>query len=85
MNKFFLTNLNIIFKLFGIKYEPLLSHNDVRMCYKDTYEECMQAFDNGVFNVEHDYFGRGEWPIILYERTSHHGHDEDWISYTISR
>lgn len=76
---------NIMFKHFGTKYEPILSTNDSRERFRDTYEEHMKAFDDGVFNVEHDYFGRGEWPIILFERISHEATDDDWISYTITR
>ena len=76
---------NIMFKHFGTKYEPILCANDRRTRFKDTFEECMKAFDDGIFNVERDYFASGEWPLILFERVSHIATDEDWISYTIAR
>ena len=76
---------NIMFKHFGIDYEPLINSYNTIEYYGDTFEECMQAFDNGVFNVEHDYFGSGEWPIILFDRMKQTAKDEDWISYTITR
>jgi hypothetical protein len=76
---------DIMFKHFGIEYKPILAINDSIERFKDTFEECMKAFDNGIFNVEHDYFGKGEWPIILFDRVHRETKDEDWISYTIAR
>jgi hypothetical protein len=52
----------------------------------DTFEESQKAFEDGIFNVEHTYFGRGEWPIILMWRFRIVGKDkDDWICYQITR
>ena len=76
---------DIMFKHFGIEYSPIIRLNDGIERFRDTYEECMKAFDNNTFNVEHDYFGNGEWPIILFDRLHRESSDEDLISYTITR
>lgn len=76
---------DIMFKHFGIEYKPILAINDSIERFKDTFEECMNAFDNNIFNVKHDYFGDGEWPIILFDRVHREARDEDWITYTITR
>ena len=76
---------DIMFKHFGIKLKPILHKDDILERFSDTFEESEEAFKNGIFNVEKNYFGGGEWPIILFDRLSQHDKEEDWITYTISR
>ena len=76
---------DIMFKHYGIKIKPILKNGDSLERFKDTFEECEKAFENGMFNVERSYFGRGEWPIILFDRVSQIDKDKDWITYTITR
>jgi len=54
--------------------------------FSDTFEESQNAFDNGIFPCERDYFGKGEFPIFLIERRHNDRRDsEDIVSYTITR
>lgn len=76
---------DIMFKHFGIKLKPILHEDDVIERFGDTFEESQKAFENGIFNVERNYFGGGEWPIILFDRVSQPDKEEDWITYTITR
>lgn len=76
---------DIMFKHFGIKLKPILREGDSLERFRDTFNECEEAFKKGIFNVERNYFGRGEWPIILFDRVSQPDKDEDWITYTITR
>ena len=76
---------DIMFKHYGIKVKPILKNGDTLERFTDTFEECKKAFENGMFNVERNYFGRGEWPIILFDRVSQIDNDKDWITYTITR
>ena len=76
---------DIMFKHFGIKLKPILHEDDVIERFGDTFEESQKAFENGIFNVERNYFGGGEWPIILFDRVSQPNKEEDWITYTITR
>lgn len=76
---------DIMFKHFGIKLNPILHKDDTLERFRDTYKECEQAFEDGIFNVDRNYFGGGEWPIILFDRVSQLYKDEDWITYTITR
>ena len=76
---------DIMFKHFGIKLKPILHEDDTLERFRDTFEESEQAFDNGIFNVDRNYFGGGEWPIILFDRVSQPDKKEDWITYTITR
>lgn len=71
---------NIFYKLFSTKYN---FYNDNTEYYHDTFEECENAFEKGIFNVNRDYFGSGEWPIISLQRII--GKKKDFITYTISR
>ena len=52
--------------------------------YHDTFEECEKAFENNIFHVSRDFFGRGEWPIILIEVYKLNG-KPTFVSYTITR
>lgn len=76
---------NVMYKHFNILYEPVLCVNSSIKYYSDTYEESSKAFDNGIFNVERNFFGRGEWPIILFDRVTRSDKDYDVISYLITR
>lgn len=76
---------DIMLKHYGIEVKPILKNGDTLERFRDTFEECDKAFENGMFNVERNYFGRGEWPIILFDRVSQIDKDKDWITYTITR
>ena len=52
--------------------------------YSDTFEECEKAFEDNIFNVPKDFFGRGEWPIILIEVYKMNDKPR-FVSYTITR
>ena len=54
--------------------------------YKDTFTDCEKAFKEHVFNVGRDFFGIGEWPIVLIEvyKGLNMG-DSDCVAYTITR
>ena len=70
---------------FDVQYEPVLGVNSSIKYYSDTYEESTKAFEDGVFNVGRNFFGRGEWPIILFDRVARTDKDYDVISYLITR
>ena len=74
---------DLFYKHFSVEMPNFYSVEDVKYL-SDTFEESQKAFDDGIFNVEHIYFGRGEWPIILMRRFITAG-DDDWICYQISR
>ena len=76
---------NVMYKHFDVPYEPVLSVNSSIKYYSDTYEESTKAFEDGVFNVGRNFFGRGEWPIILFDRVARTDKDYDVISYLITR
>ena len=76
---------NVMYKHFDVQYEPVLSVNSSIKYYSDTYEESTKAFEDGVFNVGRNFFGRGEWPIILFDRVARTDKDYDVISYLITR
>ena len=74
-----------IFKIFGLKIELYKWDRLSTERFTDTFEESNKALEDGVFTVTRDLFGSGEWPIILFDRTSEEGKDKDYITYTISR
>ena len=76
---------DIMYKHFNIPYEPIFRKDTTIEYFSDTYEEFHKAYENRMFNVGSNYFGGGEWPIILFDRMHDEGSTKDWISYTISR
>lgn len=69
--------------LFSFEYQYYPTDEE-RECYTDSFEDCQKAFENGIFKVNRDFFGRGEWPIILFDRYRDDYH-YDGIAYTITR
>ena len=76
---------NIMYKHFDVLYQPIIGLDGSIKYYSDTFEESTKAFSDGVFNVGRNFFGRGEWPIILFDRITRTSKDYDVISYLITR
>jgi hypothetical protein len=80
-----LSMYDIMYKHFNILYEPRIMKGTTIEYFSDEYEDFHKAYENRMFNVGSNYFGGGEWPIILFDRMHDEGYTRDWISYIIVR
>lgn len=77
-----LDNYTRMNEIFSMKYHPIMSSPNGET-YVDTFEESITAFEKGIFTVDRDFFGSGEWPVIILYLFKEENYI--WIYYDISR